>query len=153
MTRLDEAETDETNLPNVLPMDAAYFDRAWGLEVLSTALARTRKGYAASGKEALYEGLKEFLSPRTQPQTYEEAAAALGSTMSAVKTEIHRLRQAFRAAVRAEIGQTVTAPHEIEIEVRHLRAVMAGPNIEWPPPAATRRSETGIRFEDTPGDP
>jgi RNA polymerase sigma-70 factor (ECF subfamily) len=153
MTRLDEAEDDETKLPNVPPADVAYFDRAWGLRVLSAALTRTRADYAASGKEAVYDGLKEFLSLRMQPRSYEEAAAALGLTLSAVKTEIHRLRQAFRAAVRAEIGQTVTAPHEIEIELRHLRAVLADPNVELAPPAATRPPETGRSYEDTPGDP
>jgi DNA-directed RNA polymerase specialized sigma24 family protein len=120
-----ESENAATEFPTVAPADAAHFDRAWGLRLLAAALARTREVYAAGEKERLYEGLKPFLGLRRQPLSYEETAKALGLSLGAVKTEIHRLRQAFRAALRAEIAQTVSAPHEIDAELRHLRAVLA----------------------------
>ena len=134
---LDEFENDEPDFPRVPPTDSAYFDRAWALRVLSAALVRTRDEYVTAGKQALYDGLKEFLGLRNQPQSYEETAAALGLTLAAVKTEIHRLRQAFRGAMRQEIGQTVSAPHEIEVELQHLRAVVVNQNLDSAPPTAT----------------
>lgn len=125
---LDEVvENDgDSNLPSVPPVDAAYFDRTWAHRVLMGALDRTREHYVGQGKQKLYDGLKEFLGLRSQPKTYESAAQSLDLTLAAVKTEIHRLRQAFRSALRQEIAQTVSAPHEVEAELRHLRTVLAG---------------------------
>ena len=134
---LDDIDQNDAELANVPPTDAAYFDRAWALGLLNGALARTRDVYANAEKNALYDGLKEFLSVRRQPHSYEETAKFLGLTLAAVKTEIHRLRQAFRTALRAEIGQTVSAPHDIEPELRHLRAVLADQNLDSEPAAAT----------------
>jgi RNA polymerase sigma factor (sigma-70 family) len=134
---LDDIDDSEAELPNVPPTDAAYFDRAWALGLLAGALTRTSDTYASAGKKAHYDNLKTFLSVRRQSQTYEETAKSLGLTLATVKTEIHRLRQAFRAAMRAEIGQTVSAPHEIETELHHLRAVLADQDLGSEPSAAT----------------
>lgn len=46
-------------------------------------------------------------------------------TTGAIKVAIHRLRQAFRDAVRAEIVQTVTEPAEIAEELRYLIEVLS----------------------------
>ncbi|HET6410239.1 MAG TPA: sigma-70 family RNA polymerase sigma factor [Chthoniobacteraceae bacterium] len=125
---LDEISDDEghdTSSPEVSPVDAAQFDRAWAVRVLNGALAEVRQAYALSGKERSYEALKCFLTPRRASTSYEETAASLGMNVGTVKTEIHRLRQAFRAALRREISHTVSAPHEVEEELRHLRAVLS----------------------------
>ena len=53
------------------------------------------------------------------------AGAGLGLAMSAVKTHIHRLRRQFASAVRREVMQTVSAPHEVDDELRHFRDVFA----------------------------
>ena len=45
--------------------------------------------------------------------------------LGAVKTLIHRLRRQFAEALRREILQTVSAPHEVDDELRQLRAVFA----------------------------
>jgi DNA-directed RNA polymerase specialized sigma24 family protein len=129
---LEEAESDGSSpgLPSVPPADAAYFDRTWALQVLTAALARTREDYVTLKKEQLYDGLKIFLGVRQQPQSYEETAKKLGLSFAAVKTEIHRLRQVFRSALRMEIGETVSAPHEIEVELRHLRTVLASHDLD-----------------------
>ena len=39
---------------------------------------------------------------------------------------VHRLRKRFREAVRAEIGQTVATPAEVDEELRCLMAAMSG---------------------------
>lgn len=124
---LDELNGDENHeptLPHVLPADATQFDRAWAVRLLDAALAEVREDYGAKGKQPLYDALKCFLTAHRTPPSYEEAARRLELNPAAVKTEIHRLRQAFRAAMRLEISRTVSAPHEIEEELRHLRAVL-----------------------------
>jgi DNA-binding transcriptional regulator GbsR (MarR family) len=45
--------------------------------------------------------------------------------LGAVKSLIHRLRRQFAEKLRREITQTVSAPHEVEDELRDLRRVFA----------------------------
>lgn len=120
LDQTEHASREEMALP---PEDAAHFDRVWAVRLLDVALTRTREEYAAKGKERTYAALKCFLTVRRTPPSYEEVARALGLTLGGIKTEIHRLRQAFRAALRLEIGRTVSAPHEVEEELRHLQSV------------------------------
>jgi RNA polymerase sigma-70 factor (ECF subfamily) len=130
--------TDDTiELPTIPPAAAAHFDRAWARQLLKAAMARTRENYSLSGKQQLFDSLKIFLGLRQQPESYEEKARNLGITLPAVKTEIHRLRGSFRASLRMEIGQTVSAPHEVDEELRHLRAVLAGPDLNAESPNET----------------
>ena len=44
----------------------------------------------------------------------------------AVKVAVHRLRQRYRAILRAEIAQTVAAEADVEDELRHLFAALSG---------------------------
>jgi penicillin-binding protein 2 len=50
-------------------------------------------------------------------------AERLGIGLGAVKTLIHRLRRQFATTLRREIMQTVSAPHEVDEELRELRMV------------------------------
>jgi DNA-directed RNA polymerase specialized sigma24 family protein len=137
---LEDAERDESEsaeFPVVPPMDAAHFDRAWAVRMVTAAIARTREDYAAADKQHLYDGLKPFITIRRQYPPYEEAAKALGLSLAAVKTEIHRLRQTFRAALRIEVAQTVSAPHETDAELRHLREVLSRRDNDGESPAET----------------
>lgn len=123
---LDELEVNGGDAARVPPADALQFDRVWAVEVLERALDATRQDYASRDRSMLYDGLKPFLTARSAPPpSYEETARALGLHPATVKTEIHRLRQVFRAALRLEIACTLSAPHEIDEELRHLRMVLA----------------------------
>jgi len=42
-----------------------------------------------------------------------------------LKTEVFRIREEFRQAVRAEVALTVDAPDEIDAELAHLHGVLA----------------------------
>ena len=61
-----------------------------------------------------------------EPTDAAQAAAAqqLRISEGAVKVAIHRLRQRFREAVKAEIAQTVPTPSDVDDELRHLLAVL-----------------------------
>ena len=49
-----------------------------------------------------------------------EIGAAFGMSECAVKVAVHRLRQSYGAALRAEISETVETAAEVDAELRHL---------------------------------
>lgn len=100
------------------------FDRNWAVGIMNAALVRTRSEYAGAGKLALFEALKAFLPAGKEPPAYGALAEQLGLHLATLKTEIHRLRLAFRSNVRIEVAQTVSAPHEVEAELEWLQHIL-----------------------------
>jgi RNA polymerase sigma-70 factor (ECF subfamily) len=100
------------------------FDREWALSILERALLRIRTEATESSKPNAFEVLQCFLPRGSQTLAYDEAAARLGLTLPSLKTEVHRLRRRFRQLVREEVALTVSAPHEVDEEMRHLQAVL-----------------------------
>lgn len=98
-------------------------DARWARLLLDRAIASVRVDFVAKDKAEAFEALSPFLGGDNI--SYDEAARRAGLSLSAVKSLIHRLRRDFAAAVRREIMQTVSAPHEVEDELRQLRMVFA----------------------------
>jgi RNA polymerase sigma-70 factor (ECF subfamily) len=112
------------------PVDAddaatdARFDRAWALALMDGALTRVAAEITEMrGMEAL-ETLRLFLSAQLAAPSYETAAGLLGMSVAAVKVDVMRWRRRLRELVRAEIGRTVSAPHEAEEEFVYLRQLL-----------------------------
>jgi RNA polymerase sigma-70 factor (ECF subfamily) len=101
------------------------FDRRWAMVVVGRALERTQAEF--SGTPAAFERLKHFLIPDADPESYETTALALGVSTSAIRATIHRLRRTYRHTLRREVAATVSAPHEVDAELRHLARVLSGP--------------------------
>ena len=74
----------------------------------------------------LFAALHPCLVGERTAQPYAELAAELGVSESSVKSAVHRLRQRYRQLLRDEIAQTVTDPAEVDEELRHLFAALAG---------------------------
>lgn len=102
------------------------FQRRWASALLEQALARLRSEYAAAGKETLFEQLKQTLTEGRGTIAYAALAAPLGISEAAVKMAVHRLRQRYREAIRAEIAATVADPSEIEDELREVLRAFGG---------------------------
>jgi RNA polymerase sigma-70 factor (ECF subfamily) len=68
--------------------------------------------------------LRHFLPGSVNTPNYEAAAGQLSLSLPALKSELHRLRQRFKAVVRQEVASTVSAPHEIDQEMNHLQQVL-----------------------------
>lgn len=100
-------------------------DARWAAVLLQRALDNVRAEFAADGKAKTFEALSPFLAGDKTDISYAEVAERLGLALAAVKTHIHRVRRQFAAAVRREILQTVSAPHEVNDELRQLRGVFA----------------------------
>ena len=118
--------------------DAAtkIFDQAWAEQVMDAALESLVTEWEEDGRGAALQVLLAFLPAGSQPIPYEQAAEQLGMSLGAVKSQILRLRQQFRERLELHIARTVSAPHEIAEEMRHLYEVLASPGFpsETSPP-------------------
>lgn len=104
---------------------AETLDARWAGVLLQRALGKVRAEFSAEGKAEAFEALSPFLAGEKPGITYQDVAQRLGLALAAVKTHIHRLRRQFATAVRREIMETVSAPHEVDEELRQLRGVFA----------------------------
>jgi RNA polymerase sigma-70 factor (ECF subfamily) len=122
---LDAQEAEERyRLELVNQMDAEkIFERRWAMTLLERALHRLGGEWVAAGKGDTFEGLRDFVAGENEV-TCGEIATRLGLSESAAKSQLHRLRQRYRALVREEIAHTVADPSEVDAEIRHLLAVM-----------------------------
>lgn len=98
------------------------FERRWALTVLEEARNRLRAEYAAAGKAEFYEQIR--LCEEGRGCSYAHVAARLGTTESAIKSAVPRLRRRFQELVREDIAHTVANPSEIDAEIRYLIGVI-----------------------------
>ena len=100
------------------------FERQWALTVLDRALERVRQQSAKSGTENHFDKLKPYLTGDAAGAPYRDVAADLNLTEGAVRAAVLRLRKRFGESLRAEIGETVADPAEIDDEIRRLLTVL-----------------------------
>lgn len=102
----------------------SIFEQRWAVALMERAFATLRGEFAAAGKAAQFDRLKEYLQADVGRGDYTAAARDLKSTPSAVGVAVHRLRQRFGELIRREIADTVASPEEIDGELRHLASVL-----------------------------
>lgn len=103
-----------------------FFERRWALTLLDQVLEHLRSEAVTAGKADDFDQLKISLTVDKQSVPYSELAGRLRLTEGAVKVAVHRLRQRYRELLRAEIARTVSRPEDVDEEIRHLFAVLAG---------------------------
>lgn len=119
-----DALPDGAGVPSVPAAEAAAFDREWAADLLTRVRSGLREDWR--DRSAEFEVLARFLPGTAGQPAYADAAAELGWKETRLKTEVHRLRRDFRARVRAEVGLTVDAPHEVDEEMAHLLRALGG---------------------------
>lgn len=102
------------------------FERRWALSLLAQVMARLRAEFAAAGKAAQFDSMSPFLNCDPEAGGYEALAARMGMSAGALRTALHRMRQRYRAALRAEIAETVASSEEVNDEIRFLLASLGG---------------------------
>ena len=107
-----------------LPPDLLY-ERRWAMTLLEQALGRLRAEHAGAGKTVEFEQLKGVLMADRGAIDYAALAATLDGSEGAARVAVHRLRKRFRELFRAAVADTVSAPDELESELRHLVSVLA----------------------------
>jgi RNA polymerase sigma factor (sigma-70 family) len=125
LDELLQSEVTDFELTKTLSADRLY-ERRWALAVLEQVLTRLESEYRAANNAVLFDRLKEFLVGEQGRPLQAEIAAQLGMTENAVKQAFHRFRQRYRLLLREEIAHTVTAPGDVEDELRHLVSVLRG---------------------------
>ncbi len=102
----------------------ALYERRWALDLLDHVLNQLRDAAVASGNGAVFDQLQSCLLGEQPTESYAQLGTRLGLSETAVKVRVHRLRQQYRDLLREQIAQTVSAPAEIEEEVRYLFQVV-----------------------------
>ena len=102
------------------------FELRWAASLLERAAACMEAEAKATGKLERFRVLFPYLSQETAPSTFGEVAAGLGISQEAARQDASRLRKRYREAIRAEIGETVASPQEIDGELNHLLRILSG---------------------------
>ena len=124
----DAAEEGYAVQSNQQQTPADVFEQSWATAVLERAMTRLQLESATSGDVSHFEPLKQYLTSAEPQMPYRAAAEALEMSEGAVATAVHRLRQRYGKCLRAEIGETVANPEEVDDELRHL-LVMVRPQL------------------------
>lgn len=96
------------------------YDRQWCLTLLVSVLDDLRAEYLAAGNEAQFERLRAFLTMPDDAGSYADAARELDTTLSAIKSAVHRLRSRYREALLRRVADTVESPQDVDDEMHYL---------------------------------
>ena len=109
---------------NSLPPER-LFDHNWATTVVEHALQRLREECESKGKLWLYRALSSHLTDERDELSYANLSAELGMTETAVKKQLHNMRQRYRSLLRDEVSRTVEDPADVDDEIRYLCASLA----------------------------
>jgi len=123
--QLDTAETRYGLEPADARTPEQSYERRWALTLLDTVLQRLRQEFEEAGRGDLFARLNCCLVGDRGEQPYAELGRQLAMNEGAVKVAVHRLRKRYRALLRSEIAQTLTATEDVDEELRHLFSVLA----------------------------
>jgi len=101
------------------------FDFAWATTVVERALRRLREECESKGKLWLFQALSSHLTDERDELSYAKLSAELGMAETAVKKQLHNMRQRYRSLLRDEVLQTVEDPADVDDEIRYLCASLA----------------------------
>ena len=128
----DAWESEVTSQPSIpdqardsLPPER-LFDLTWATTVVEHALQRLREECESKGKLWLFQALNSHLTDERDQLSYANLSAELGMAETAVKKQLHNMRQRYRSLLRDEVSQTVEDPADVDDEIRYLCAALAG---------------------------
>ena len=123
---LDEQEAEERY--RLEPAETATPDRLYERRWAETLLARVLDRLAAeySGHAMRFDDLKTFLIEPKGAAAFADVSTRIGVTESALKSVVHRMRRRYAELFHDEVTRTVEKPADIEDEIRHMFAVLAG---------------------------
>ena len=101
------------------------FDLHWATTVVEHALQRLREECESQGKLWLFQVLSSHLTDERDELSYANLSGKLGMAETAVKKQLHNMRQRYRSLLRDEVSQTVEDPGDVDDEIRYLCASLA----------------------------
>jgi RNA polymerase sigma factor (sigma-70 family) len=117
-----EARAQISNLPQASDSSPPerLFDLSWATTVLEHALQRLREECESRGKLWLFQALSSHLTDERDELSYANLSGELGIAETAVKKQLHNMRQRYRSLLRDEVSQTVEDPADVDDEIRYL---------------------------------
>ena len=109
---------------NSLPPER-IFDLTWATTVVERAFQRLREECESKGKLWLFQALSSQLTDERDEVSYANLSVELGMAETAVKKQLHNMRQRYRSLLRDEVSQTVEDPADVDDEIRYLCASLA----------------------------
>ncbi len=100
------------------------FERRWALAALDAAMARVAQRYADGDRRRIFDELRPCMTG-AEPPSYAAMATRLATTEAALRIAMHRLRRAFRDALRDVIAETVEHPEDVDDELQYLLTVVS----------------------------
>ena len=125
---IDTAEAQYAAEPPDALTPEALYEQQWARGVLARSQAALRAEVVKSGKEHLFEQVKDLLVGEKPEGGHAEIAKTLGTTEGALRVTIHRLRRRLRELLRTEILATVSDDAEVDDEIRYLIGVLTIPH-------------------------
>jgi RNA polymerase sigma-70 factor (ECF subfamily) len=119
---IDDEERQFVHEPVSAGTPETIFERRWALTTLDLALRRLEERYGGE-RRRLFEHLKSSLAGG-EPG-YADLSAALGMTEGALRVALHRMRQAYRHALRQVVLETLERPEDVDDELRYLITVLS----------------------------
>lgn len=99
------------------------FQRTWAEVLLGKVLERLAKE-CRERNDGRFPMLRPFLAAGGDAPSLEGAAEALGLSVPAFKSLLHRFRARYRELLLEEVGQTVESKEEAAEELRALAAIL-----------------------------
>ncbi len=123
----DEMEAEEryAQEPKDIRDPEWIFTHAWAHDLLAGVRDKLREAFSATGRAGVFDVLLPFLMWDNEPPSHKEIAMKLGSSETATRILIHRLRTKFRDLLRDEVARTVLTAEEIPGELAWLQSVLA----------------------------
>lgn len=115
-----EELTDDLPDPASDAHATAQFDKHWAHTIVQAALQRLAAECTAKKGDDFYQTIAVFIGAPGTLIPQDQAAARLGLHTATFRTEIFTWRGKFREHLRAEVRRTVSAPHEVDSEMRYL---------------------------------
>ena len=101
------------------------FDHRWATTVVERAFRRLREECEGKDRLRLFYALSRHLLEERDEVSYAKLSAALGVAETAVKKQLHIMRQRYRCLLRDEVAHTVENPADVQDEIRYLCAALA----------------------------
>jgi DNA-directed RNA polymerase specialized sigma24 family protein len=101
------------------------FDLTWATTVVEHAFQRLREECESNGKLWLFQALSSHLTGERDELSYANLSGELRMAETAVKKQLHNMRQRYRSLLRDEVSQTVQDPADVDDEIRYLCASLA----------------------------
>jgi DNA-directed RNA polymerase specialized sigma24 family protein len=101
------------------------FDLSWATTVVERALRHLREECEIKGKLWLFQALSPHLTDERDEVSYAKLSEELAMAETAVKKQLHNMRQRYRSLLRDEVSQTVEDPADVDDEIRYLCASLA----------------------------